>query len=107
MHLTVYLGHGRLSMADGGYYKGTFVNGEIQGHGFRLFGLNGCTYTGEFYQGEMNGQGIYKTPQGLHYEGNWLDNKREGLSVCVHALYSKESWYLVIVCQYFRAWYSD
>ncbi|XP_065897220.1 MORN repeat-containing protein 1-like isoform X2 [Dysidea avara] len=68
-------------MADGGYYKGTFVNGEIQGHGFRLFGLNGCTYTGEFYQGEMNGQGIYKTPQGLHYEGNWLDNKREGHGV--------------------------
>ena len=82
MHFLL-IGHGRLSMADGGYYKGTFVNGEIQGHGFRLFGLNGCTYTGEFYQGEMNGQGIYKTPQGLHYEGNWLDNKREGVCVCV------------------------
>jgi len=75
-----YIGHGKLSMADGSYYKGTFVNGEIEGHGFRLFALNGSTYSGQFQQGEMNGQGIYKTPQGLHYEGGWQDNKREGMS---------------------------
>lgn len=76
-------------MADGSYYKGTFVNGEIEGHGFRLFALNGSTYSGQFHQGEMNGQGIYKTPQGLHYEGGWQDNKREGVSklpykICSH-----------------------
>ncbi len=28
-------GHGKLVMADGGYYEGTFYNGEINGHGFR------------------------------------------------------------------------
>ena len=72
------IGHGKLSMADGSYYKGTFVNGEIEGHGFRLFAINGGTYSGQFHQGEMNGQGIYKSPQGLHYEGSWQDNKREG-----------------------------
>ena len=31
----VHVGHGKLLMADGGHYEGTFVKGEIEGHGYR------------------------------------------------------------------------
>ncbi len=33
--VSVPSGHGKLSMADGGYYEGTFREGEIEGHGLR------------------------------------------------------------------------
>lgn len=33
-HCTL-LGHGKLLLADGGYYEGTFVRGEMEGHGYR------------------------------------------------------------------------
>ena len=44
----IYLspGHGKLMLGDGGYYEGSFVHGEIEGHGFRVFGSAGCSYTG-------------------------------------------------------------
>ena len=41
-----HAGHGKLILGDGGYYEGTFSNGEIEGHGFRRFGLTGLTYSG-------------------------------------------------------------
>ena len=31
-------GHGKLILGDGGYYEGTFVRGEMDGHGYR-YGL--------------------------------------------------------------------
>ena len=40
------LGQGRLKMKDGSYYEGSFVDGEMCGHGYRVFGHNGSTYTG-------------------------------------------------------------
>ena len=45
--LSLSLGHGTLSMADGSYFKGSFVLGEIEGHGYRVF-TNGSTYTGNY-----------------------------------------------------------
>ena len=30
-----YTGHGKLLLGDGGYYEGTFVRGEMEGHGYR------------------------------------------------------------------------
>lgn len=39
--LVILLGHGKLVMADGSYYEGTFDNGEIEGHGFRYFASSG------------------------------------------------------------------
>lgn len=63
---------------DGSYYEGNFVRGEIEGHGFRVFGLTGGTYTGQFHEGEMHGEGVFQLPNGTQYEGGWLCNKREG-----------------------------
>lgn len=40
------IGHGKLIMEDGSYYEGSFVKGEIEGHGYRVFGQTGSTYTG-------------------------------------------------------------
>ena len=36
-------------MKDGGYYEGAFENGEIEGQGYRVFGVTGSTYTGNIY----------------------------------------------------------
>ncbi len=41
-------GHGKLLLGDGGYYEGPFMNGEIEGRGYRVFGLTGSTYTGRY-----------------------------------------------------------
>ena len=31
-----YTGHGKLLLGDGGHYEGTFVKGEMEGHGYRF-----------------------------------------------------------------------
>ena len=71
-------------MADGGCYEGMFVRGEIEGHGYRLFGLSGASYSGQFQAGEMHGQGVYrKHGTSEQYEGSWVHGKREGQSAPV------------------------
>ncbi len=73
------IGHGKLLLGDKGYYEGTFVHGEIEGHGFKVFGVSGATYTGQFHLGELHGQGLMRKPDGELYEGSWSHNSREGL----------------------------
>jgi len=75
----MHVGHGRLSMADGGYYEGEFDRGEINGHGLRYFAATRNHYCGEFCAGELHGQGVMSYADGSTYEGTWADNKREGL----------------------------
>lgn len=41
-----HVGHGKLLLGDGGYYEGKFEEGEIEGQGYRVFGMTGSTYTG-------------------------------------------------------------
>jgi hypothetical protein len=98
-HNGVKHGHGKLIMGDGSYYEGSFINGEIEGHGYRTFSGDRATYTGkeplriyvyrelimtinlitgQFHRGEFHGQGLYQSSDGLVYEGNWERNKREG-----------------------------
>lgn len=71
-------GHGKLVMADGSFYEGQFMDGEIQGHGFRRWVSTKNEYTGQFVKGELNGHGIMMYGDGSRYEGEWVDNKREG-----------------------------
>ena len=73
------LGHGKLIMKDGGYYEGTFEHGEIEGHGYKVFGISRATYTGQFHRGEMHGQGLMRRPSGEQYEGCWKEGKRHGV----------------------------
>ena len=65
-------------MADGSFYEGQFIDGEIQGHGFRRWASTRNEYTGQFVKGELNGHGIMIYGNGSRYEGEWLENKREG-----------------------------
>jgi len=65
-------------MGDGSYYDGTFVNGEIEGQGFRFFVETGNKYSGNFHLGEIEGQGIMNYADGSVYEGEWSRNKRQG-----------------------------
>ena len=75
----IIAGHGKLLLGDGGYYEGTFVHGEIEGHGYRVFGLTKATYSGQFHRGEMHGQGILSYPGGEQYEGSWVEGRKEGM----------------------------
>ena len=78
-HLTLSLsGHGKLFSGDRGYYEGHFVHGEIQGHGYKVFGISGTIYTGQFHRGEMEGQGLMRKLNGEQYEGSWFQNKMQG-----------------------------
>lgn len=75
----IVAGHGKLTMADGSYYEGEFDKGEINGHGFRFFASSRNVYSGEFHMGEMHGQGVMRYADGSTYEGEWENNKRQGL----------------------------
>ena len=72
------LGHGKLLMRDGSYYKGNFLNGEIQGHGECYWAHSKNFYVGLFDCGELSGEGVMTYGNGSIYEGTWLENKREG-----------------------------
>jgi len=70
-------GEGEFMMGDGDTYKGSFVNGEIEGYGSRTF-ANGTQYSGEFHRGEFFGQGMFASKDGTKYEGGWKNNKWDG-----------------------------
>ena len=78
MVLSLYLGHGKFFLGDSGYYEGNFCHGEIEGHGYKVFGISKATYTGQFHAGEMHGQGLLRKPDGEQYEGSWVEGKRSG-----------------------------
>lgn len=41
-------------------------------------------YKGQFHRGEFYGQGLYQSPDGLMYEGDWEYNIREGQLHSIH-----------------------
>lgn len=84
MHARAYTrmhaGLGRLSMADGAYYEGDFVRGEIEGRGTRRF-ANGNVYVGSFAGGEMHGFGVLTLANGDTYQGPFVRNAFQGEAV--------------------------
>lgn len=74
----LFPGHGKLVMADGSFYEGEFINGEIEGHGFRKWASSGNTYSGQFCNGELNGCGVMTYGTGAVYEGEFQNNRKEG-----------------------------
>ena len=80
---SLLIGHGKLVFGDDGYYEGTFKDGEIEGHGYKVFGISKSTYTGQFHLGEMHGQGLMRKPNGEQYEGAWHKGKRQGMEYFV------------------------
>ncbi|GFR82095.1 MORN repeat-containing protein 1 [Elysia marginata] len=74
-------GHGKLLMKDGTYYEGQFINGEINGNGYKYFSSSKAKYTGQFLNGEMHGHGIMTYCNGNVYEGQWYKNKKQGFGI--------------------------
>ncbi|XP_062611375.1 MORN repeat-containing protein 1-like isoform X3 [Saccostrea cucullata] len=74
-------GQGKLQMADGSYYEGTFTNGEIDGKGTRFFSQTGNKYTGQFSKGELHGRGTMVYADGSVYDGEWYKNRKHGYGV--------------------------
>eukprot|EP00462_Mataza_sp_D1_P021467 CAMPEP_0175146016 /NCGR_PEP_ID=MMETSP0087-20121206/15123_1 /TAXON_ID=136419 /ORGANISM="Unknown Unknown, Strain D1" /LENGTH=566 /DNA_ID=CAMNT_0016430889 /DNA_START=20 /DNA_END=1720 /DNA_ORIENTATION=- len=69
-------GEGEFTMGDS-VYKGSFVNGEIEGYGLKKW-ADGNSYSGQFHKGEMSGQGMFLGVDGTKYEGGMRANKRDG-----------------------------
>ena len=85
-------------MKDGTYYEGQFVNGEINGHGFKHFAGSGCKYTGQFLNGEMHGHGVMQYRDGSIYEGQWHKNKKQGEHLLFAFVYVVIVLFLHILC---------
>ncbi|XP_067873266.1 MORN repeat-containing protein 1-like isoform X2 [Heterodontus francisci] len=71
-------GIGKFLMKDGSYYEGEFVNGEMEGNGFRYWASSGNEYSGQFTQGEIHGYGVKKYLDGSQYEGEFHFGARAG-----------------------------
>ncbi len=56
-------GFGKRLWKDGGYEKGKWENGKLNGEGYQFFGKTsnfaGDTYIGEFKDNKYNGKGTY------------------------------------------------
>ena len=70
-------GRGKLSLADGGWYEGDFMAGEICGQGTRLK-ATGERYVGSFVDGEMSGVGRIERVDGSVYTGHFVSNRYDG-----------------------------
>ena len=70
-------------MKDGSFYEGEFKDDEITGHGFKYFAHNRNTYSGQFYMGELEGSGVMRYSDGSVYEGQFMNNQREGIVLLV------------------------
>ncbi|MBF7144000.1 MULTISPECIES: C13 family peptidase [Pseudomonas] len=69
-------GQGRVDYPNGSWYAGTFKDGQWNGNG-EWHGPNGEVYRGEFSQGLFEGQGTLTTAT-TTYTGSFKRGKREG-----------------------------
>ncbi|KAK2949729.1 putative MORN repeat protein [Blattamonas nauphoetae] len=86
-------GQGRLYFGQSGadFYEGSFVDGQIEGEGIRVW-ADGRVYKGGFSNGEFSGKGTF-TRYGRdddgdavvlsQYEGHWKDNQYSGLGYLI------------------------
>nr|VZI49682.1 unnamed protein product [Spirometra erinaceieuropaei] len=71
-------GQGRLSMKDGSFMEGQFVDGELIGPGKMYSAAKETLYEGDIFMGERHGEGHMHYPNGSIYSGSWSHNSREG-----------------------------
>jgi len=76
-------GFGTRLWKDGGFEKGNWKNGKLQGSAYQFFGKTSKfardTYEGEFSDDKFNGKGVYHGVQnGSTYAGYWKDGKPNG-----------------------------
>lgn len=69
-------GNGKITYKNGDVYEGGFKNGLRSGKGTVTY-ADGTIFEGEFAGGRKNGYGVY-TGNGTSYEGNYVDDIKEG-----------------------------
>jgi hypothetical protein len=79
---------------DGGYEKGNWKNGKLNGQGYQFFGetsnFKGDTYTGEFKDNAYEGKGTYfDASEGATYVGYWNNGRPNGFGKMTFATDSK------------------
>lgn len=63
-------------------YKCNYHLGEMDGYGTMLVTQGrdkGCTYKGYFKRSRFNGHGVFDSPDGTHYEGNYINGYPAGI----------------------------
>ena len=80
---TIFQGKGIYFFDDGGYYRGDWKNGMMEGKG-TLHMPGQETYVGNFQYGKYSGYGIVDYPDGGRYEGEWKDDKRHGAGKLIY-----------------------
>ena len=101
-------GNGVFTWANGDTYNGQWVDNRRQGQGTMTEKKRGrvhrpvgseqaeraghlqrnpaaCPITGSWSNDRKNGNGVFKWPDGSHYEGEWKDDKRSGQGVMTSA----------------------
>lgn len=66
----------------GTIYKCNYHLGEMDGYGTMLVTQGrdkGCTYKGNFKRSRFNGYGVFNSPDGTHYEGNYINGYPAGI----------------------------
>lgn len=74
-------GQGVQYSADGSFWSGTWIDGELNGKGKVYLAKNDSTYEGDFINGNQNGEGTCTYKSGDVYHGEWKDGYRNGLGV--------------------------
>lgn len=64
-------------LPDGGHYRGTLVDGLLQGQG-RIDYPNGSSYQGTFEDGQWQGKGIWQSPDSERYNGAFKNDLFHG-----------------------------
>jgi hypothetical protein len=80
-------GEGTKTWPDGGYRKGTWKNGELNGHGYEYFGRTsdfaGDVYDGNFLNDKYDGQGsYYDKSEDSRYTGHFQEGAITGKGIC-------------------------
>ncbi|KAH0570068.1 hypothetical protein SS50377_28043 [Spironucleus salmonicida] len=66
-------GLGSLNVKDHYFYRGNFINGSFQNHGYLLSYKKNIEYEGEFITGQMHGFGRLKR-KNIYFEGHFNQN---------------------------------
>lgn len=72
------VGKGKLTLKNGDFYEGEFVDGCFEGSGVLNKTSEGAVYRGQFKNNMRHGEGVQTWKDGRKYEGGFCEDKRDG-----------------------------
>ncbi|MEM1220889.1 MAG: hypothetical protein AAGH79_18355 [Bacteroidota bacterium] len=88
---TIFEGYGLYFFEDGGYYRGHWKSGLMEGEG-EMFVPGVERYTGNFQEGLYHGYGVLDFLDGGRYEGDWKQGNKSGFGRLVYPPESEIEW---------------